>query len=534
MARVFQGQATPGGILLRPVERVLYRACGVTAEHEQSWLEYAGAFLAFHLVGMVALYALLRLQGYLPGNPAGLAGLAPDLAFNTAVSFATNTSWESYSGETTLSNLSQMMGIGVQSFLSAASGIAVAIALIRGLARRSASSIGSFWVDVTRAVLYVLLPICVVAGLIFVWQGSPQTMAALARATTLEGASQIISIGPVASQEAIKLLSADGGGFFNAQSAHPFETPTMLANWLAILLIPLLGAGLTNTFGRMVGDERQGWGLLIAMLLLLGVGTAVMYAAESHPVLAVTGVDQHWGNMEGKEVRLGIAGSAFFSELGTATSSGAVNSMLDSYSPLGVLVAMANMMSGEAIIGGPGSGLFGMLLFALLAVFLGGLMVGRTPEYLGKRIEAREVKLVVLATVAPSAAALVLTAIACVIPAGTSALGNTGPHGFSEILYAYVSAVNTNGSAMAGLSANTPFWNLTLVLGMAIGRYFVVVAVLAIAGSLAGRKRAPVSAGTLPTTGAVWVGLLVGVILIVGALTFLPALALGPFAEAFG
>ena len=534
MARVFQGEPTPGGAVLRPVERWIYRACGVRADQEQGWLEYAAAFLAFHLAGMVCLYALLRAQFYLPGNPAGLAGLSPALALSTAVSFATNTSWESYGGETTLSNLSQMMGIGVQSFLSAASGLAVAIALVRGLARNGASGIGNFWVDVTRALLYVLLPICIVAGLVFAWQGAPQTMAATVHATTLEGAAQAISVGPVASQEAIKLLSADGGGFFNAQSAHPFETPTVLANWLAMLLIPLLGAALTNSFGRMVGDERQGWALLIVMLVLLGVGAVVMYLAEAAPLLTAAGIDHHLGHLEGKEVRFGVAGSALFSEFGTATSSGAVNSMLGSYAPLGVLVAMANMMLGEVIIGGPGSGLFGMLLFALLAVFLGGLMVGRTPDYLGNRIEAREIKLVMLATVAPSAAALLLTAVACVISAGTSALGNDGPHGFSEILYAYVSAVNTNGSAMAGLSANTSFWNLTLALAMAIGRYFVVVAVLAIAGSLVTRRRAPPSAGTLPTVGAVWIGLLLGVILVVGGLTFLPALALGPLAEMFG
>ena len=534
MARVFHGQPTPGGVLLRPVERGIYRACGVRADQEQGWLDYAASFLAFHLAGTAVLYALLRLQAYLPGNPARFAGMAPDLALNTAVSFATNTSWESYGGETTLSHLSQMMGIAVQSFLSAASGLAVAMALVRGLARQEAASIGSFWVDLTRATLYVLLPICVVAALVFLWQGVPQTMAGPVVATTLEGAVQTIPVGPVASQEAIKLLSADGGGFFNAQSAHPFETPTMLANWLAMLLIPLLGAALTNTFGRMVGDERQGWALLVAMLLLFEAGAAVMFAAEAAPALPLAGIDQHLGNMEGKEVRFGVAGSALFSELGTATSSGAVNSMVDSYAPLGVLAALANMMLGEVIIGGPGSGLFGMLLFALLAVFVGGLMVGRTPEYLGNRIEAREIKLVVLATLVPSALALLLTAVACVIPVGTAALGNPGPHGFSEILYAYVSAVNTNGSAMAGLAATPPFWTLTLALAMTMGRYFVVVAVLAIAGSVAARRRAPPSAGTLPTTGGVWIGLLLGVIVIIGGLTFLPSLALGPLAEALG
>ncbi len=533
MARVFQGQPCWGSALLRPVETVFYRIAGVQAEQEQGWLAYARSFLAVHFAGMVVLYALFRLQAVLPWNPAGQAGLSPDLALNTAVSFATNTSWESYGGEATLSHLAQMAGIGVQSFLSAASGIAVAMALVRGLARHDLASIGNFWVDMTRATLYVLLPICIVASFFFLWQGVPQTLGGPVEASTLEGLVQHIAVGPVASQESIKLLSADGGGFFNAQSAHPFETPTAAANLLAMLLIPLLGAALTNSFGRMVGDERQGWALLVAMMALLAVGTVLMYVAEAAPNagVAMVGVDQGLGNMEGKELRFGLAGSSLFSELGTATSSGAVNSMLDSYAPLGVLVAMSNMMLGEAIIGGPGSGLFSMLLFALIAVFLGGMMIGRTPEYLGNKIGAYEVKLALLAILMPATAILGLTALACVLPTGLAALGNDGPHGFSEMLYAFTSAANTNGSAMAGLSTNTPFWNISLAVAMAIGRYAVVVAVLAIAGSLAGKRRVPVSAGTMPTTGGVFIGLLVGVIVIVGGLTFLPALVLGPITE---
>jgi K+-transporting ATPase ATPase A chain len=533
MARVFTGEATPLTPLLRPVEAAIFRTAGVRPGDGQSWFAYAIAFLLFHLAGMLLLYGLLRLQDVLPLNPAHLPGLAPDLALNTAVSFATNTSWQSYGGETTLSPLSQMAGIAVQSFLSAAAGLAVAVALVRGFARTGAATIGNFWVDVTRAVLYVLLPICVPAALFLLWQGVPQTLVAAIDATTLEGAKQTIALGPVASQEAIKLLSADGGGFFNAQSAHPFETPTALANLLAMLEIPLLGAALTNTFGRMVGNERQGWALLVAMLVLLAAGTVALYAAEAAPnhALAAFGIDQHAGNLEGKEVRFGAVGTALFAELATATSSGAVNGMLDSFSAPGVLVLLANMMVGEVIIGGPGSGLFAILMFALLSVFVGGMMIGRTPEYLGKKIEAAEVKLVMLAILGPAAMLLGLTALACVIPAGLSALGNDGPRGFGEILYAYTSAVNTNGSALAGLAATTPFWTLTLALAMAVGRYVVVVLVLAVAGALAAKRRAPASPGTLPTTGGVWVGLLIGMILIVGGLTYLPALALGPIAE---
>ncbi|MDR3533033.1 MAG: potassium-transporting ATPase subunit KdpA [Rhodopila sp.] len=533
MQRVFAGEDTPLSPLLRPIEAVLYRLAGIRRDEEQGWLDYALAFLVFHLPGMVLLYLLLRLQDRLPLNPAGQPAVPPDLALNTAVSFATNTSWQSYGGETTLGHLAQMAGIAVQSFLSAAAGIAVAIALIRGFARHGITTIGNFWVDVTRATLYVVLPICVLAALILAWQGVPQTFAGPVTAATLEGAKQAIPVGPVASQEAIKLLSGDGGGFFNAQSAHPFENPTALTNLLSVLLMPLIGAALTNCFGRMVGDERQGWALLAAMLVLLLAGAVALHVVEAggNPLLAGTGVDQHLGNLEGKELRFGVPGSALFSALGTATSSGAVNAMHDSYLPLGGLVLLANMMLDEVIIGGPGSGLFGMLLFALVGVFIGGLMIGRTPEYLGNKIDAREIKLAMLAIFSVPLALLCLTALAVVLPAGLSALGNAGPHGFSEVLYAYTSAANTNGSAFAGLSTNTPFYNLTLALAMVIGRFFVVVPVLALAGSLATKRRVPESAGTLRTTGPLWVGLLIGVIVIVGGLTYLPALALGPVAE---
>ena len=533
MQRVFAGEATPLSPILRPVEAGLYRLAGVRPEEEQDWFRYALAFLLLHLPGMVLLYLLQRLQDVLPLNPAGLPGVAPDLALNTAVSFATNTSWQSYGGETTLSHFSQMAGIAMQSFVSAGAGIAVAIALIRAFVRHGQETIGNFWADLTRAVLYVLLPVCVVAGLFFAWQGVPQTLAGSAAAVTLEGANQSIAMGPVASQEAIKLLSGDGGGFFNAQSAHPFENPTALTNLLSMLLMPLIGAALTNCFGRMAGDERQGWALLAAMLALLLAGAVALHAAEgaANPLLAGTGIDHHAGNLEGKELRFGIPGSALFSELGTATSSGAVNAMHDSYMPLGGLTMMINMMLDEVIVGGPGSGLYGMLLYALVAVFIGGLMIGRTPEYVGNKIEARDVKLAMLAILAVPAGLLLLTAVAVVLPAGLSALGNAGPHGFSEVLYAYTSAVNTNGSAFAGLSANAPFYNLTLALAMAFGRFFVIVPVLALAGSLAAKRRVPASAGTLPTTGPLWVGLLTGVIVIVGGLSYFPALALGPLAE---
>ena len=436
MQRVFTAQPTALSPLLRPVEAVIYRLAGIRQDQEQGWFEYASAFLVCHLPGMMLLYLLLRLQDQLPLNPAGQPQVPADLALNTAVSFATNTSWQSYGGETTLGHLAQMAGIGVQSFMSGGAGIAVAIALIRGFARHGITTIGNFWVDLTRATFYIMLPICVLAGLFLAWQGVPQTLAGPAATVTLEGFHQSIPVGPVASQESVKLLSGDGGGFFNAQSAHPFENPTWYTNLLSMLLMPLLGAALTNCFGRMVGDERQGWTLLTAMLVLLLAGAVALNAAEAgaNPLLGGTGVDQQEGNLEGKELRFGVSGSALFSELGTATSSGAVNAMHDSYQPLGGLVLLANMMLDEVIIGGPGSGLFGMLLYALVAVFIGGLMIGRTPEYIGNKIEAREIKLAMLAILSVPGALLCLTALAVVLPGALSALGNAGPHGFSEVL----------------------------------------------------------------------------------------------------
>jgi len=521
------------------IEGGFYRLAGVDQSREQSWREYALSLLLFHFVGIVALFVLLRLQAALPLNWQNFGAVAPDLALNTAVSFATNTSWQSYGGETTLANLAQMIGITVQSFLSCAAGVAVAVALMRGIARGSARTIGNFWVDLTRITLYVLLPICVAAAIFLVWQGVPQTLDPFASATTLEGAPQLLARGPVASQEAIKLLGGDGGGFFNVNSAHPFENPNALAGLVEMILIFLLGGALTNTFGRMVGDQRQGWALLAAMAVLFLVGVSVIYGSEASSSGAMTslGVDQRasaaqsGGNMEGKEVRFGIAQSSLFAGASTASSDGAVDSMHDSFMPLSGLVLMANMMVDEVIVGGPGSGLFGMLLLVIVAVFAAGLMIGRTPEYIGKKIEANEVKMAMLALLCVPAFILGLTAVACVLPAGLAGLGNSGPHGFSEILYGYTSATATNGSAFAGLTSNTLFYNLTLALAMFAGRFFVIVPVLSIAGTLAAKRRVPVSAGTLPTHGTLFVALLIATIVIVGGLTFLPGLALGPVAE---
>jgi len=521
--------------IFAPVERGLYRLAGIDPAEEQSWISYALALLWFHLVGIAAFYALLRLQGLLPLNPQQLDAMTPDLALNTAVSFATNTSWQSYGGESTLGYLAQMAGIVVQSFLSAATGVAVAFALVRGFARRSFATIGNFWVDLTRITLYVLLPICIVAALILVWQGVPQTFGAYVTATTLEGGQQVLARGPVASQMAIKLLSGDGGGFFNANSAHPFENPTALAGIVEMLLIFLIGAALTNAFGRMVGDQRHGWVLFGAMAVLFVAGLAVVYGSEGHPnpALSQFGLDQAAGNMEGKEVRFGAGQSALFATVTTASSDGAVNAMHDSFMPLSGLVMMANMMLDEVIVGGPGSGLFGILLFAIVAVFAAGLMIGRTPEYLGKKIEGNEVKMTMLALLCVPVAILGISAVAAVLPAGLSGLNNTGPHGFSELLYAYTSGAATNGSAFAGLSANAPFYNLTLAAAMFAGRFLVIIPVLCIAGTLAAKRIVPASNGTLPTHSMQFVGLLVGTIVIVGGLTFFPALALGPVAEHF-
>jgi potassium-transporting ATPase potassium-binding subunit len=523
------------------VENGLYRVAGIDPDEEQSWVSYALAMLVFNIVGIVTLYILQRAQNLLPLNPRQFDAVTPDLALNTAVSFATNTSWQSYGGETTLSYLSQMAGITVQSFLSAATGVAVAIALVRGFARRSARTIGNFWIDVTRITLYVLLPICVVATLFLVWQGVPQTLGNYVNATTLEGAQQVLARGPVASQEAIKLLSGDGGGFFNANSAHPFENPTALTGLFEMLLIFLIGVALTNTFGRMVGDQRHGWALFAAMAILFAAGLTTMYASEaahnarfsSFGIDQAVGGQQSGGNMEGKEVRFGVGQSALFATVTTASSDGAVDAMHDSFMPLSGLVLLANMMLDEVIVGGPGSGLFGMLLFAIVAVFAAGLMIGRTPEYLGKKIEGNEVKMTMLALLCVPACILGMGAVAAVLPTAVAGLNNAGPHGFSELLYAYTSGAATNGSAFAGLNANTPFYNLTLAAAMFAGRFIVIIPVLCIAGTLAAKRIVPVSVGTLPTYGMQFVGLLVGTVVIVGGLTFFPALALGPAAEYF-
>jgi K+-transporting ATPase ATPase A chain len=520
---------------MRPLERGIYALSGVRETQEQSWVTYAVAMLLFKLACFLGLYVLMRAQGFLPLNPDGQSAVGPDLAFNTAISFLTNTNWQSYGGETTMSYLTQMGGLAVQNFTSAAAGIAMAIAFIRGFSRRSAKSIGNYWVDMTRTILYILLPLSVVITLVYVWQGMPQTFAAHATATTLEGAKQAISLGPVASQEAIKILGTNGGGFFNTNSAHPFENPTALTNFIQIITIFILGAGLTNVFGRMVGDTRQGWAVFSAMGLLFLIGVAVVYWSESHgnPILTALGVDPSMGNMEGKELRFGIPGAALFETITTDASCGAVNGMIESFLPLGGMVPMINIMLGEIIFGGVGSGLYGFLLFAIIAVFVAGLMVGRTPEYLGKKIEAREVKMTMLAILCLPLSILGFTALSVVMPGPMGGVSASGPHGFSEVLYAFTSATGNNGSAFAGLSANAPYWNTTLALAMMIGRFLFVIPALAIAGFMAAKKTVPPSAGTFPTDGGLFVGLAIGVILIVGGLTFFPSLALGPIVEHF-
>jgi len=539
MTRVFNGEHTFLSPLLRPVERVIYSLSRVNEREEQSWIGYGLAMLTFSLAGFLALYALQRLQAVLPFNPQNFDPVSPDLAFNTSVSFVTNTNWQSYTPETTMSYLTQMAGLTMHNFVSAATGIALAIALIRGFARRSAQTIGNFWVDMTRTVLYVLLPISIVVGLFFVWQGMPQNLNAYTEVATLEGGKQLIAQGQVASQEVIKMMGTNGGGFFNANSAHPYENPNALTNFVQIVLIFSIGAALTNVFGRMVGKERQGWAIFAVMGILFLVGTFTVYATESggNPAFAAFPVDatpsalQAGGNMEGKEVRFGITNSSLFTTITTDASCGAVNNMHDSLLPLAGMVPMVNIMLGEIIFGGVGSGLYGMLLFAIVAVFVAGLMVGRTPEYLGKKIEAKEVKMAILAILILPLSILGFTALAVVVTPGLAGMANSGPHGFSEALYAYTSATGNNGSAFAGLSANTPFYNTTLGLAMWIGRFMFIVPMLAVAGSLAGKKIVPASAGTFPTDGGLFVGLLIGVILIIGGLTFFPALALGPIVE---
>jgi K+-transporting ATPase ATPase A chain len=540
MTRVFTGERTFLSPVLGPLERVFYRLSGVDERGDQNWLTYAVSMLLFSLAGFISLYALMRLQAVLPYfNPAGQPAVEEGLAFNTAMSFDTNTNWQSYVPETTMSYLVQMAGLTVHNFVSAATGIALAIALIRGFARRSAKGIGNFWVDLTRCILYVLLPISIVAGLFFVWQGMPQNLGAYTEATTLEGAKQVIAQGPVASQEVIKMLGTNGGGFFNTNSAHPFENPNAITNFIQIVLIFSIGASLTNVFGRMVGDQRQGWAVFAVMGILVLGGVVVAYWAEAagNPAFAPLGIDtaastlQAGGNMEGKEVRFGIANSALFATVTTDASCGAVNSMHDSFTPLGGLVPLFNIQLGEIIVGGVGAGLYGMLLFAILAVFIAGLMVGRTPEYLGKKIEAKEVKMAMLAILILPLSILGFSAIATVTAAGLAGPANAGPHGFSEILYAYTSATGNNGSAFAGITASTMFYNTTLGFAMFIGRFLMIVPMVAIAGSLAAKKIVPASGGTFPTHGPLFVGLVVGVILIVGGLTYFPALALGPLVE---
>ncbi|MBS0526362.1 MAG: potassium-transporting ATPase subunit KdpA [Proteobacteria bacterium] len=531
MTRVFSGERTFLSPVLGPVERATYWLCGVDERREQRWVVYAVAMLLFSLAGFLTLYLLMRLQAVLPFNPAGQPAVEEGLAFNTAMSFDTNTNWQSYVPETTMSYLVQMAGLTVHNFVSAATGIALGVALIRGFARRSADCIGNFWVDLTRCTLYILLPISIMVGLFFVWQGVPQNLGAYTETTTLEGARQVIAQGPVASQEVIKMMGTNGGGFFNANSAHPFENPNPLTNFVQMVLIFSLGAGLTNVFGRMVGDERQGWAVyaVMGLLFLGGVVTAYWAEAAGNPVLAQLGLAG--GNMEGKEVRFGIPASALFATVTTDASCGAVNAMHDSLTPLGGLVPLFNMQLGEIIIGGVGAGLYGMLLFAIISVFVAGLMVGRTPEYLGKKIEAREVKMAMLAILILPLSILGFTAIATAVDAGLAGPANQGPHGFSEILYAYTSGTANNGSAFAGISANTMFYNTTIGLAMFIGRFLMIVPMVAIAGSLAAKKIVPASAGTFPTHGGLFVGLVVGVILIVGGLTYFPALALGPLVE---
>jgi potassium-transporting ATPase potassium-binding subunit len=539
ITRVFAGERTLLSPVLRPLERGFYRLGGVDERLDQNWVAYAVSMLLFSLVGFLSLYALQRFQAMLPFNPAGQSAVEQGLAFNTSMSFDTNTNWQSYVPETTMSYLVQMAGLTVHNFVSAATGIALAIALVRGFARRSAQGIGNFWVDLTRGTLYILLPISIVVGLFFVWQGMPQNLAAYTEATTLEGAKQLIAQGPVASQEVIKMLGTNGGGFFNANSAHPFENPNAITNFVQMVLIFSIGAALTNVFGRMVGDQRQGWAVFAVMGLLVIGGVVVAYWAEAagNTAFAPLGIDTHasalqaGGNMEGKEVRFGIANSALFATVTTDASCGAVNAMHDSFTPLGGLVPLFNIQLGEIIFGGVGSGLYGMLLFAIVAVFIAGLMVGRTPEYLGKKIEAKEVKMAILAILILPLAILGFSAIATVVDAGLAGPANQGPHGFSEILYAYTSATGNNGSAFAGISANTFFYNFTLGLAMFIGRFLMIVPMVAIAGSLAAKKIVPASAGTFPTHGPLFVGLVIGVILIVGGLTYFPALALGPLIE---
>ena len=548
MARIYEDRPAGLNRLLAPVERAIYRLAGVCPAQEMDWKTYAAAMLLFNGAGLLLLYGLLQLQGWLPLNPLGLGPVAPDLAFNTASSFASNTNWQNYAGETTLSYLSQMLGFTVQNFLSAATGMSILVALIRGVARQTARTLGNFWVDLTRTTLYILLPLSFVLALVLVSQGTVQTLSASRVVPLLQPVldvvgdpvdEQVIALGPAASQIAIKQLGTNGGGFFGANSSHPFENPTPLSNFLGMLAILAIPAALCYTFGRMVGDTRQGWALLLAMTLLFCALFAVALNAEQggNPALSRLGADQAasalqpGGNMEGKELRFGIVNSALWATATTAASNGSVNSMHDSFTPVGGLVLLVLMQLGEVVYGGVGSGLYGMLAFVIVAVFVAGLMVGRTPEYLGKKIEAFEIKMAALIILIPPVLVLLLTALAVVTAPGRAATLNPGPHGFSEILYAFSSQANNNGSAFAGLAGNTPFYNIAGALAMLLARYWLAVPTLALAGALAAKKRVPVGAGTLPTHGPLFVVWLATVVVLVGALSFLPALALGPIVE---
>jgi len=539
MAKVFEGERTFLDPVLVPIERLIYRLCGVEPTTEQNWIEYATSLLLFSLVGMVTLYALQRLQGWLPFNPQGLGAISTDSSFNTAASFITNTNWQSYTPETTMSYLTQMAGLAYHNFVSAAAGLALAIAVIRGFVRRERKTLGNFWYDLTRATLWILVPICVVFTLILIWQGVPQNFSAYTQVKTLEHATQTIGQGPVASQIAIKQLGTNGGGFYNANSAHPYENPTGLTDLLELIAIFALGAGLTHTFGQMAGDRRQGWALFAAMGLLFLTGVLVANWSEQrgNPQFAKLGLDQSatatqsGGNMEGKEVRFGIVDSVIWATATTDASNGSVNAMHDSFTPIGGLVPLLNLHLGEVVFGGVGTGLAGMIVMAVLTVFIAGLMVGRTPEYLGKKIQSREMKLAMLYILIFPAVILLPTAVAATNKLGLAGIANPGPHGFSEILYAYSSSAANNGSAFAGLSANTPFYNWTLGFVMLFGRFMMMIPVLAIAGSLVHKKAVPESAGTFPTNGSVFVVLLIAVVLIVGALTFFASWALGPVVE---
>jgi potassium-transporting ATPase potassium-binding subunit len=535
LANIVEGSQCVALRLGGGIERLMYRGCGIDPRQEMDWLRYVLAILLFNLLGALAVYALQRLQLWLPLNSEQLPNVSPDSAFNTAVSFATNTNWQGYAGESTMSQLTQMLGLTVQNFLSAATGIAVAVALIRGFARHQTETIGNAWVDLTRITLYVLLPLSLLYALFLVSQGVIQNLDANQSVATLQASAsqQVLPMGPVASQEAIKMLGTNGGGYFNANSAHPYENPTPLTNFVQMWSIFLIPAALCLAFGRIVGDRRQGWAVLTAMTLLFVVMAIVAMTAEQqgNPLLGPLGVDLSGGNLEGKETRFGSADSALFATITTLASCGAVDAMHDSFTPLGGLVTLGNMMLGEVVFGGVGSGLYGMLVLAVMAVFLAGLMIGRTPEYLGKKIEAHDIKMVSLAILVTPLLVLLGTAIAVLVPAGVAGIANPGPHGFSEILYAFTSAANNNGSAFAGLSANTPFYNVLLGVVMWLGRFGVIVPVLALAGHLAAKKRIAPSAGTMPTHGPLFVVLLIGTVVLVGALNYVPALALGPVVE---